>query len=817
MNNRRNRAQIRRLIVLVMCILISGSTSAPAQTGDTARFVARSHTYQGNTIPYRLFVPEGYNPARHYPVMLFLHGGSATGTDNLRQLNSFATRWADSAVQTTHPCFVVVPQSPDTWSFDQSPSLRTANNILDSLSREFSLDSNRFYVEGGSMGGYGTWDLISHYPNRFAAAVPNCGGGNPAYVDAIGDVSIWDFHGALDNIVPVSESRVMIGALQNAGRNLITTECLNPESAGLSDSAITMAVRSHEDLLYTECPNAGHGECIEGPILFPWVFSQFKKIHNAITLTNLKSHRTLTGVESITWKTASPGDSVEIWFTPDAGVTWQLLTRSAPNIGAYQWNTATAEDCSFGQIKIFVRRADGTIYGVDRSGFFSITNGASGRPFVRILNSDFCPSRVVSSDSLDLRMRIGDSRSSPLAVMIFYSPDGGTTFSQVDAYAAVPDTLVQTRRIGLSFHPNSSNAMLMVQVTNGTAVTHSMSSAFQKQSPRVKGPTPRLVAGEGGGSVVVYIVDPLALTGHQYRVTFETPSFSPKVYNVRDMSRGVDVVQHAELDGVTESPVFDGLRLLVSDTPQPGVNSDSTRWARGRATMHVQIAVAKYQIGSEMIQGAATRCDYRIALYNGIVDTSKEAYTFSATPMKFSVWNLTKNRKVDVLFADADVDNTISSFDELAFLEPDSTGKLQLTWQLFFVAEAGDILPVAGDEFLLKTLKPITSADVYEFAGTLNSVAAASVPLQFSLAQNYPNPFNPVTTIGYRVSGLGSSWVRLAVYDILGREVSVLVNERREAGVHEVKFDGAGLASGVYFYRLQAGSFMETKKLLLLR
>jgi dienelactone hydrolase len=797
-------------------MMIFGSTLAPAQTGDTAKFVARSHTYQGNTIPYRLFVPEGYIPATHYPVILFLHGSSAIGTDNVRQLNVYATRWADSALQAVHPCFVVVPQTPETWSFDQSPSLRTANNILDSLGREFSLDSNRFYVEGGSMGGYGTWDLISHYPNRFAAAVPNCGGGNPAYVDAIGDVSIWNFHGALDNTVPVSESRVIIGAMQNAGRTLITTECLNAESAGPSDTAISMAVRSHEDFLYTECPYAGHGECIEGPIVIPWVFDQYRKTHGAITLTNLKSHRTLTGMESITWKTASPGDSVEIWFTPDAGVIWHLLTRSAPNIGAYQWNTATAEDCSFGQIKIFLRRVDGSIYGVDRSGFFSISNGTSGRPFVRILNSDFCPSRVVSSDSLDLRMRIGDSRSSPLAVMIFYSPDGGTTFSQVDAYSAVPDTLVQTRRIGLSFQLNSSTAMLMVQVTNGTAVTHSMSSPFQKQSPRVKGPTPRLVSGEGGGSVVVYIVDPLALTGHQYRVTFETPPFSPKAYNVRDMNRGVDVVQHAgPLDGVTESPLFDGLLLVVRDTPQLGVNSDSTRWAKGRATMHVQIAVAKYQIGSEMIEGAATRYDYRITLYNGIVDTSKEAYAFSAAPMKFSVWNLTRNKKVDVLFADADGDNTISSFDELAFLEPDSTGKLQLTWSMLFVAESGDILPVAGDEFLLKTLKPITSTDVYEFTGTLSSVAAASVPVQFSLAQNYPNPFNPTTVVRYELP-LASS-VRLAVYDILGREVSVLVNERREAGVHEVKFDGGGLASGVYFYRLQAGSFTETNKLLLLR
>jgi photosystem II stability/assembly factor-like uncharacterized protein len=89
------------------------------------------------------------------------------------------------------------------------------------------------------------------------------------------------------------------------------------------------------------------------------------------------------------------------------------------------------------------------------------------------------------------------------------------------------------------------------------------------------------------------------------------------------------------------------------------------------------------------------------------------------------------------------------------------------------------------------------------------------VPTEFSLSQNYPNPFNPSTTIKYQLPK--SSVVRLSVYDILGREVSILLNERRDAGVHEVKFDAAGLSSGVYFYRIQAGSFVETRKLLLLR
>ena len=92
-----------------------------------------------------------------------------------------------------------------------------------------------------------------------------------------------------------------------------------------------------------------------------------------------------------------------------------------------------------------------------------------------------------------------------------------------------------------------------------------------------------------------------------------------------------------------------------------------------------------------------------------------------------------------------------------------------------------------------------------------------AIPEKTQLFQNYPNPFNPSTTIGFRVWGLGSSWVRLAVYDILGREVAVLVDGKKEAGSYEVKFDGSNLASGVYLYRLRAGDFVSTKTMLVLK
>ena len=88
-------------------------------------------------------------------------------------------------------------------------------------------------------------------------------------------------------------------------------------------------------------------------------------------------------------------------------------------------------------------------------------------------------------------------------------------------------------------------------------------------------------------------------------------------------------------------------------------------------------------------------------------------------------------------------------------------------------------------------------------------------PVDYALHQNYPNPFNPVTTISYSIPI--KSQVELVIYNTLGERIKKLVKEEKEAGRYSVEFDATVLPSGVYFYRLQAGDFAETKKMVLLR
>jgi hypothetical protein len=134
------------------------------------------------------------------------------------------------------------------------------------------------------------------------------------------------------------------------------------------------------------------------------------------------------------------------------------------------------------------------------------------------------------------------------------------------------------------------------------------------------------------------------------------------------------------------------------------------------------------------------------------------------------------------------------------------------------------ISSIIGQSFSGRATNPTTAVTTGFLArpNTVTSVGdlTGSVPLSFGLSQNFPNPFNPSTVIRFEVAT--ASRVTLKVYDVLGREVASLVEEEKVAGVHKVIFHAANMASGVYFYRLQANgtggsTYVETRKLVLLR
>jgi len=170
---------------------------------------------------YLLYLPKGYaRPGtRRWPLMLYLHGAGERGAD----LALVATHGPPklAAQKKEFPFLIVSPQC----SFDQRWDDDSLIALLDDVTARYKVDKTRIYLTGLSMGGYGTWSLAVNHPERFAAAAPICGGGNGIDVllaegarkEALQSLPIWAFHGAKDDVVPVSESERMMAALKRAG------------------------------------------------------------------------------------------------------------------------------------------------------------------------------------------------------------------------------------------------------------------------------------------------------------------------------------------------------------------------------------------------------------------------------------------------------------------------------------------------------------------------------------------------------------------------------------------------------------------------
>lgn len=249
-------------------LLLWGLTSTNFTVAQSSsRFSFNKYTgAMGDTLNYRMLFPD-YDTLRKYPLVIFLHGSGERGNDNEAQLKWGVSNFATDQAMAMHPAFVIAPQCPEnqSWSnFSETATTREMRlqpspskpmalliGLIHQLIKTFSVDTNRIYITGLSMGGYGTFDAIERYPGLFAAAVPVCGGGDVSKAASIAHIPVWIFHGSEDSAVNPQYSLDMIEALTKAG--------------------------SHAGL--THYPGIGHFAWLAAysdPLMMEWLFRQQK-------------------------------------------------------------------------------------------------------------------------------------------------------------------------------------------------------------------------------------------------------------------------------------------------------------------------------------------------------------------------------------------------------------------------------------------------------------------------------------------------------------------------------------------------------------
>ena len=233
------------LAVVLLCMPLTVFAGDIYKTAEK-----RTYTNADTTLPYRLILPEKYDETKSYPMLVFLHGAGERGNDN--ELQFF------HCVQYLHnnmpDCIIVAPQCPvgqqwvDTpwangaYSIDAVPEsneLTAVMELLQSLEEEFSVDSDRIYAAGISMGGFGTWDLMMRHNDYFAAAIPVCGGGDPSQGELLKDTPLFVFHGDADTAVPISGSTQTVDAIKQAGGTQVEYVIYEGQGHGIWNNAFT--------------------------------------------------------------------------------------------------------------------------------------------------------------------------------------------------------------------------------------------------------------------------------------------------------------------------------------------------------------------------------------------------------------------------------------------------------------------------------------------------------------------------------------------------------------------------------------------------
>lgn len=224
---------MKKTIMLVCAI--TACVLANAQSFEARTFKSAG----GEELLYQELDPVARAKGGKYPLVIFLHGAGERGNDNKAQLTHGSGVFLNPSNAEKYPAYVVFPQCPEgtTWAYDAGskpewstlPQNLPADNpestmsklliefIRDFIASHPDINTKRIYISGLSMGGIGTFDIVSRHPDLFAAAVPICGCVNPAKLSAAKDVSWSIYHGEKDSVVPTSGSREAYKALSAAG------------------------------------------------------------------------------------------------------------------------------------------------------------------------------------------------------------------------------------------------------------------------------------------------------------------------------------------------------------------------------------------------------------------------------------------------------------------------------------------------------------------------------------------------------------------------------------------------------------------------
>lgn len=536
----------------------------------------------------------------------------------------------------------------------------------------------------------------------------------------------------------------------------------------------------------------------------------------------------------IEWETQALDNdtSISLFYSNTGDERWKKIASGVPNSGSYVWDISSITEGIFYKIHILNQNNETVSYD-STNGYFVINKPGDVAPEIQLL----APKNLtIGANIIPIQWIAGDADDDTIAIKIYYSNNDGYSYSLIEQVANSGSYSFDSKKTA-----NTPSARIKIEIT-----ANNKSSFVESRSFRIANfyfaltdsTTLKHISGKATGIVFPGVADSSMVTGNTYQITFDSLNGS-MIYNLKNLTINQIKLTNELLNSITGSgTLVDGLRIWFKNDIT-GLDSSRSGFINA-GTQNITVKYARPKVGSFRpmpidVQFVFSSFDTNsIGEYTAPSDTLGNSLNPFGKVVKvpFKIMNLTDTTKLQAIVVEkpGTTNGSWNFGEEIIVLTPlpyrlaINNSSIGLT-----ITKTDPLNPFSipiGTKYNAYSTKPFTTHDVFEFTADVKYGQPTSItkpdqtPKNFSLEQNYPNPFNPETRIQFSISQKGMT--RLKIFDAIGREVQTLIDEDLTQGVYSEVWNGKNsfnqtVSSGVYFYRLQSGNFVQTKKMILMR
>jgi hypothetical protein len=393
----------------------------------------------------------------------------------------------------------------------------------------------------------------------------------------------------------------------------------------------------------------------------------WQKFQNPVNILAIKIDEPTDGQEIageylFKWSPGGPFQTAktEIYHSLHGGDSEKLVTIIDSADSSFLWSTTDLPDGTKYKLRVLTRGLSGaqgdSVLGYARTtGEFTVNNPGNAIPEIEI-NVPYEAQEV--SDEFQISWQADDADGDSLSYSIDYSPDDGKNWILLADQITHPVFNWES-----NLYENSPQFRLAVHARDGQVQGSDTSDMFTVHNSRISAEDQRVaqLAGSGTPEIQLLIIEPDDLIPDAfYKITFDDTTYMQKIFTViNDVSSDTLIKAGNQLDGLRESDLFDGVRLLIKDYPQAEINDELTEWKNSATNLDMNVYLPSVDINGTIQEGVPYPADYLIKITQQVSDSTTFAFNIPSKPVRFSVYNQTEKRDAEFIFQDRNSNQTI--------------------------------------------------------------------------------------------------------------------------------------------------------------